>query len=123
MILWLHDEAAQSEPQDDNMPSDKPLTPIEFVRHRTPTTVRLDDGLAAFSRCRQEWADLVPTKLQSVRHCAFCAKDVHLVADLGGFEHAIAQGRCIAVSVEDQMHCGGEGDGLPYEAGGKLEWE
>jgi hypothetical protein len=105
------------------MPSEKPLTPIEFVRRRTPITVDLGAGLASFSRCRQEWADLVPTKLQSVRHCALCAKGVHLVADMSGLEHALTEGRCIAVSVEDQMHCRGEGDELPYEVGGKLEWE
>lgn len=103
------------------MPSDRPLTQIEFVRQRTPITVRVGDSLASFSRCRQEWANLVPTKLQSVRHCASCATDVHLVADLAGFEHAVAQGRCIAVSAEDRMYCGGEGGKLPYEAGGKLD--
>jgi hypothetical protein len=96
---------------------------LTFARLRTPVTVHLGDGLASFSRCRQKWADLVPTQLQSVRHCALCAKDVHLVADLSGFEHALAQGRCIAVPVEDELYCGGQGSEAPYEAGGKLEWD
>ena len=105
------------------MPSDKPLTPVEFRRQQTPITVNLGDGLASFSRCRREWANLVPTELHSVRHCTMCAKDVHMVADLSGFEHAMAQGRCIAVPVEQELYCGGEASEAPYEPAGRLEWD
>ena len=94
-----------------------------LVRSRTPITVRLDNGLASFSRCRQEWADLVPTELQSVWHCAMCSKDVHLVADLNGFDYALAQGLRIAARIENELFCGGRGDDSPYEAAIKLEWE
>jgi hypothetical protein len=93
------------------------------LRRRIDVALQFDGGLVSFSRCRQVWADLAPTASQSVRHCATCAKDVHLVADLGGFEHAIAEGRCIAVPIEDELYCGGEGSEAPYEAGVKLEWD
>ena len=89
---------------------------------RVPITLRFDDYIVSFSRCRQEWHALIPSGLPRIRHCASCAKDVHLVADMSGFEHALADGRCIAVSVEDELHCGGEGVGYDPGRGGSLEW-
>jgi hypothetical protein len=47
---------------------------------------------------------------------------VHLTADVSGFEPALAEGRCIAVSVEDELHRGGEGAGYDIGRGGPLEW-
>jgi hypothetical protein len=106
----------------EKMPKDQSDAATDLIRSRVPITVRLGDGFASFSRCRREWEKLAPTQLQSVRHCALCVKDVHLVADLSGFAHALAEGRCIAVSVEDELHCGGEGVGYDTGRGGPSEW-
>ena len=90
------------------------------LRPRIDVALQFDGGLVSFSRCPRVWADLAPTATQSVRHSATCAKDMYLIADRGGFEHALAQGRCIAVRVEDDLYCGGECSEAPYDAGGKL---
>ena len=93
-----------------------------MIRRLAPIRLELDGDVVSFSRCHKEWENLAPTGFESVRHCNSCERDVHLVADGSGAQHALANGRCIAIPVADALYCGG--GGVVYDVGPSqpLEW-
>lgn len=50
-------------------------------------------------RCPQLWSRLQPTADASIRTCATCVQQVHLVRSEGEFEEHARQGHCVAVHV------------------------
>ena len=95
-------------------------TPIHFYKDRDADGRRL----AVVYACRVKWEELERTANDLVRYCTNCSQPVFQVADLNGFERAVAARRCVMVEPEPGRGMWlGEPRLDTYKSGGPLSWE
>ena len=70
-----------------------------------PTTIFLtntpESAAVRIYQCQKQWDELQASGRADVRFCDHCQQEVHRVADVDGFERAVAQGQCVLVAGYD----------------------
>ena len=63
-------------------------------------------------RCPRTWAQLTPTKVEGIRHCAECDRDVHLALTAEDFRRHGEEGQCVAVRVLQRNASAEDSEGM-----------